>query len=323
MSKKLHEEHKELMHYTNESGLLGIVASKTLWASQTSFLNDSEEVVGFLDGVLPEILRPEFARHVAESEGLSSRVRTACQLGMNLFDYWFRKIVDEFKEAECRAQDHYVTSFCTTDAPWISNNGLLSQWRGYGPDGGYAIIFDTEELESLLTAESKIYHEESILFGSVQYDMAELSNVQDEQVLKHVQYVKKAFYVYLETADIEKFIPTFERITILSVLCKHRGFAEEKEVRIVVSEPSAEVGHDLSNQSGKPYRREHSYFRDGAVVPCIHLFEDQALNALPIRRVIIGPHPEKQQRKKAVGILLRNHGIDAEVLVSDTPFRGR
>lgn len=311
------------MLYTNESGLLGIVTSKTLWASHTSFLNDSEEIVGFLNRVLPNILQPEFERYVESSAELSTLVRTARQWGIDLQDSWFRKMVDGLTEAERRAQDHYVTSFCTTDDPWISEHGLLSQWRGYGPDGGYAIIFDTKELASLLTAEGRIYHEETILVGDVQYDMAELSKVQDKKVLECIQYVREAFLAHLETGDIERFIPAFERITILSELCKHRGFAEEKEVRIVVSEPSVEVGPDPSNQSGKSYRRAHSYLRDGAVVPCIHLFEDQTSNALPIRRVIIGPHPEKQQREKAVEILLRNHGVNAEVSVSDTPFRGK
>ena len=134
--------------------------------------------------------------------------------------------------------------------------------------------------------------------------------------------MRKAAYDYWTTGNIEKAYPAFESIELLSAFCKHRGFEEEKEVRIVVSEPSLEVGPDPSNESRKSYRRAHSYLLDGVVVPCIHLFEDQKLNALPIRRVIVGPHPEKQERKKAVEILLRNHGIDAKVSVSDTPFRG-
>ncbi len=36
------EEHKELMHCTNASGLYGIISSKTLWASHTSLMNDTE-----------------------------------------------------------------------------------------------------------------------------------------------------------------------------------------------------------------------------------------------------------------------------------------
>jgi len=323
MSKKLYEEHKELMHYTSASGLHGIVTSKTLWASHSSFLNDAEEVEGFFNRVLPVILGPELEKYVAESQDLAACAQTAGQLGMNLFDHLLGKIVKGFRDAELKAQDHYVASFCAAKDEWISQNGLLSQWRGYGVNGGYSIIFDSAKLGSMLAAEGEIY-EERLLWTDVQYDMAKLSEVEDERVLEHIQKVKKGAYTFLTTGKINPEVEeALESNSVLSVLCKHRGFEEEKEVRIVVSEPAVEVGPDPSNESGKPDRKVSSYPRDGVVVPCIHLFEDQELKALPIRRVIVGPHPEKQARKKAVEILLRNHGIDAKVSVSDTPFRGK
>lgn len=46
--KTVYEEYSELMHYTTADGLMGIVTSKTLWATHARFLNDSEEVIGFL-----------------------------------------------------------------------------------------------------------------------------------------------------------------------------------------------------------------------------------------------------------------------------------
>ena len=190
-------------------------------------------------------------------------------------------------------------------------------------DGGYAIVFDTEGLDSLLTAESRMYYEETMVFGDAQYDMTDVSKVQDEQVLGHIQRLKASASAYFASGDIEELYPAFESGRILSTLCKHRGFEEEKEVRIVVTEPSVEVGLDTSKESDKPYRRVHSYLRNGIAVPCIHLFEEQGLKTLPIRRVIVGPHPEKFERKRAVELFLRNQGLDAEVLVSDTPFRGR
>lgn len=168
-----------------------------------------------------------------------------------------------------------------------------------------------------------MYCEEVWFWGDVQYRMAELRGVHDEQVLDHFQCVRTAAYEYWTTADIEKVYPALNSINLLSVFCKHRGFEEEKEVRIVVGEPSVEMGRDPSNESGKPYREAHSYLRNGAAIPCIHLFEGQGLKTLPIRRIIVGPHPEKLQRKRAVEILLRDHGIDAEVLLSDIPFRGK
>jgi len=323
MSKKFYTEHEEVFHYTTAAGLHGIASSKTLWACHIHSLNDKEEGVGFSRRILPMILRPEFKRYVVESEDLSARVQTADHLGVDLFDHWLEKIVEGFKKAQDTAQDHYITSFSTTKDEWISQNGLLSQWRGYGLDGGYAIVFDAKGLAGLLNTEREMYYEEGCVWGDVQYHMEDFSRVQDEQVLKHFECVKNAANDYWITGGILKAYPAFESIELLSAFCKHRGFEEEKEVRIVVSEPSVEVGPDPSKQSGTPCRKVSSYLRDGVVVPCIHLFEDQKLNSLPIRRVIVGPHPEKQERKESVEILLRNHGIDAEVSVSDTPFRGK
>ena len=134
-----------------------------------------------------------------------------------------------------------------------------------------------------------------------------------------IEELENSVYSYLKAGDPEKF--DFDSASQLATICKHRGFEEEKEVRIVVSEPSVEMGPDHENRSGKSYRRAHSYLREGVAVPCIHLFEDQKLEALPIRRINVGPHPEKLKRKRAVEILLRDHGIDAKVVVSDTPFR--
>ena len=171
MNKKLHEEHKELMHYTNASGLYGIVRSKTLWASHTSFMNDTEEVVGFSDRVLPVILRQEFERYVEKSKDFSAKIEDARLLGINFIEFEVQKLIEAFKEAE-KVQDHYVSSFCTTTDEWVFQNGLLSQWRGYGLDGGYAIVFDAAKLHSLLTVEHEKYYEERLLLADVQYGLA-------------------------------------------------------------------------------------------------------------------------------------------------------
>jgi hypothetical protein len=319
MTTKLHEEHEEVMHYTSASGLHGIVTSKTLWASHTSFLNDIEEVEGFFDRVLPGILKPEVERYFKDVENLSELARAGRLLGEDVILHFLKKIVGKCKDGECRAQDHYVFSFCVTNDPRISNHGLLSQWRGYGLDGGYAIVFDSAGLESLLTEESKLYHEESLMWGNAEYHMS--STTANEQVLDLIRDMRESVSKYLTTGDTKEF--NFNSTSQLASFCKHRGFEEENEFRIVVSEPSVEVGPDPENRSGKPCRKAHSYLRDGVSVPCLHLFEDQILKALPIRRVIVGPHPEKVKRKRAVELLLHNHAIEAEVLVSDTPFRGK
>jgi Protein of unknown function (DUF2971) len=324
--KALHEEHSELMHYTGAAGLYGIVAGKTLWASHTAFLNDSEEVVGFLDRRLPMILKPKLERHVAESAELTAMVKAASQQGCDLLDQQLKMFCAGFKKAQEETQDHYVTSFCTASDGWVSQNGLLSQWRGYGSGGGYAIVFDTKGLGFLLANDAEIYRdsEETLVFGNVQYDEGgeEVLFAHDEQLQQHVQRVQDEFVTCLGGRKCWEDYGAFDSVALLSAFWKHRGFQEEKEVRIVVGEPSPKIQLEIAGQVTTPFRKIHSFSRNGAAVPCIHLFEDQKLNDFPILRVIVGPHPDKKERRKSVEILLRNHGIDSEVLVSDTPFRG-
>jgi hypothetical protein len=95
--------------------------------------------------------------------------------GEDPFQYWLNKIVHAYRLAETTAQGHYVLSFCTTDDPWMSKNGLLSQWRGYGQTGGYAIVFDARGLDELFTIEPKSYYEEELRLGDVEYHRAEPS----------------------------------------------------------------------------------------------------------------------------------------------------
>ena len=327
--KALHEEHPELMHYTGAAGLYGIVAGKTLWASHTAFLNDSEEVVGFLDRRLPMILKPKIERHVAESSELTAMVKAASQQGCDLLDQQLKMFCAGFKKAQEETQDHYVTSFCTAsdEDEWVSQHGLLSQWRGYGSGGGYAIVFDTKGLDFLLANDAKIYHdsEETLVFGNVQYDEGgeEVLFAHDKQLQQHIQCVQDEFVTCLRGHKCLEDYGAFDSVALLSAFLKHRGFKEEKEVRIVVGEPSPKIQLKIADQVTTPFRKIHSFSRNGTAVPCIHLFEDQKLQALPIRRIIIGPHPDKLARKKSVEILLRDHKINAEVGVSDIPFRGR
>ena len=51
----------------------------------------------------------------------------------------------------------------------VSKNGLLSQWRGYGVGGGYAIVFDPSGIEQLLNLENKMFQYQHMQWGDVHY----------------------------------------------------------------------------------------------------------------------------------------------------------
>lgn len=322
MNSKIHEQPKELVHYTTAVGLHGIVTNKTLWASHTSFLNDSEEVTGFFDRVLPNLLREPFDRYRNDVGPEVFQARLKLPSGEDPFEYFLHKIVQAYKAAELATQDHYVLSFCTNGNDYVSRNGLLSQWRGYGRDGGYAIVFGRRRLDEILVVEGKKYYEEALLLGDVEYRMDVLGAVSDFVILEKIRDLQERSYQFFRTNGDDEAVRAAEHLSTLSTLCKHQGFEEEREVRLVVSQPGAAIGPDVAKTSCQADRVIKSYIRGGVMVPCIHLFEDQKLKTLPITRVIVGPHPDKHERAKGVKLLLKYSGIDADVEVSKTPYRG-
>ena len=106
-------------HYTDATGLIGILTSHRLWATDTRFLNDPSE-----GRFLPEKLLALMAGKVG---GLSARERD---------------VIDAIRRNLASPRDTSSTfsvSFC-------ADGDLLSQWRGYGSFGtGYAIGLDLHD----------------------------------------------------------------------------------------------------------------------------------------------------------------------------------
>src|SRR5450755_2950832 len=113
-----------LYHYTDANGLLGILQSRKLWASDVMYLNDSKEI------------------HYGHGLGLAfiqqfredSMVYRSLRRGLGYLSSMIN---------EANVND-YIVSFC-------AKPDLLSQWRAYGRNGtGFAIGFDRSVLDSVI-----------------------------------------------------------------------------------------------------------------------------------------------------------------------------
>jgi len=108
-----------LYHYTSASALIGILKTKTLWATNIRFLNDSTEYQIALN----------IARRVIQERISTSTIKRE----KALFAVLEERLTDI-------TGDVYVSSF-------TENGDQLSQWRAYCPTaGGYAIGFDSDAL---------------------------------------------------------------------------------------------------------------------------------------------------------------------------------
>lgn len=323
---RIADSHDELYHYTTAAGLSGILQSKSLWATHTSFVNDEEEILGFYDRVLPKILRPVFRKYVEDIKDQPEFQKQQGNTPLELYcEEQFAKQMRGFRRAASLWHDHYITSFSTTTDHWVREHGLLSQWRAYGPDGGYALVLDTGPFDKILSEEATLYQEERYSWADVQYRLNEDLRTDDPDTNQWIKRLETEADKYFRSGSADDAGEVSEPLTILSSFFKHRGFAEEREVRLVLSllGPGLESHPELQSVRQHPVK---TTVRGGETVPFVELCVREASGVrqhLPIKRIIVGPHRDKNDRKRAVQLLLKQHGLNADVSVSDIPYRDR
>ena len=131
-----------LHHYTTGQGLLGILQTGRLWATNAHFMNDPREITYAAD-IVQQSVREAAARHKAAVDALNTgwidklitfgrdRAWKAPQI-----DQWSKDAIQTFHEQG----GAYIACFCREP-------DLLSQWRGYGAvGGGYAVGFNSADL---------------------------------------------------------------------------------------------------------------------------------------------------------------------------------
>jgi hypothetical protein len=118
-------KNKHIYHYTTASGLLGILQSQTIWATETSYLNDSQEVKYGVDLALGELTKLSEENN---AKGEREFIRVVSQ-DLQTFG----------------THEFFVSCFC-------EDGDLLSQWKGYSDFGaGFSIGLDIENYSNSLT----------------------------------------------------------------------------------------------------------------------------------------------------------------------------
>ncbi|MDP8955693.1 MAG: DUF2971 domain-containing protein [Actinomycetota bacterium] len=273
------ERPETLFHYTDAAGLRGIIWNRELWATDRRFLNDAQERQYALEGFIPKL------RRVAPVEPEDSGEEFLKMLREDFAGY--RAWVEE--ELRNRHFPVYVTCFSEP-------GDLLSAWRAYGTDHGYAVEFQADALEDALK-ETPLLDTgglKRVTYGIGAADdlFSELlDDVSRDTNLAHMSM--HAYYMAF-------------RITAALAAVKHPAFAEEREWRLVV----ASEEHELADQIE---------FRASpiAVVPYIKIpFPLEA-----IRSVRVGPGRHVQARQQGVERLLETKESRARVYVSEVPLR--
>jgi hypothetical protein len=319
--KSLRFGNRSLFHYTTAQGLIGILSTHSLFATHADFLNDSSECRLLRDVLQPQLLK-EFGEVAPKlvAAGLMSEAKVI-EYGETASEEFCTSVFNTMVRSIERISPIYITSFCLHGSKTSEfENGLLSQWRGYA-NGGFAIEFEEKGLDELTAAEVSKFRYEGILTSGVSYEdhvvRANLKRFQGvvSAALK-VNFMSRGVDAsgVLGAHELIDFLkPFFEAVPFL----KASGFKEESEYRMVSLAyrrgPSGELKLPLRNIKFRAGA-------NGAVVPYIAVFEDSGLK-LPIKSILIGPHPNQDNQETAVRLLLDQYDIDAEVRRSKLTLR--
>ncbi len=297
-SVKLQADHPELFHYTREEGFRAIIGSQTLWATLFRDLKDQQEI---------KVLKPALRATVIDlfDKAVAKRSRAVRRKFSHFGGATFQadKFVDSvykstFERNNPRfAVDAFTTSFTThsADSPFERENGLLSQWTNYAPDG-FCVVLDTVEMCRLLGLEFDARDYTHLNLEPIRYafegiplrdhfpdlEPALMSSI--EQFLNHVYLPEMAMTEFLQSAT----------------LLKEPGYQEEREVRIVAipgaPEYQAQAAREHAHYVAKPLPRIDPH-PNGSGKLHITIFDKLGVR-LPIKRVIVGP--SKFQASKAM-----------------------
>ncbi|PIE57716.1 MAG: hypothetical protein CSA33_06620 [Desulfobulbus propionicus] len=194
-----------LYHYTTLTGLLGIVRSRSLWASDIRYMNDSAELKHAGDLIRQEV-----------QQRITSGTAYADLLGQ-FVDWVMHRITN----------GHLLFA-----ASFRSHGNLLSQWRGYSSHGkGVSIGFASDYI-------LRCARRQAFQIGKCIYEPTKQRRLIG-QVINAVE--REAGRLLAGNEDHKQrsavYLSVFQRLEVdllrIAAILKHPSFREEQEWRIV------------------------------------------------------------------------------------------
>lgn len=293
-------------HYTSTDGLLGIVSSGHLRATDLRYLNDTSELHYGLTAMLrayeatAQASSQTFTDQLAELYDIDDWVPMG-KLGLSAFP---RLPEERFGPVANAIVNSLQESLIIGVACFCGEGDLLSQWRGYGI-GGYALGFDAHALR-----------------GVVQHRYLRLTPVTYGRpgVREILRSVSTRATELLDDKSKQQPARVRTAITLpllgLAAQIKHPTFKSEEELRL----------GDVAFADSPQWK-----FRGGklGVIPYVEVdLRQPGTGLIPLREIRLAPGPETALRETAVRALLQSKGYPltgrhaVTVRSSGIPFRG-
>lgn len=261
-----------LFHYTSQSGLLGIVRSKTIWATNIHYFNDVTEFYHAVQLAKREIRRQK---------------KTTNATGATFLD-WVNAELESLKETPI-----YVCSFS-------EDGDVLSQWRGYCPNGnGFSIGFEYSQLELPMG-------QQGFVLRQCIYEEG-LKRTIIEGLVARAAHELMTFDAIIPDAWSSQW--QVDWFVDVGACLKNSSFSEEREWRMIsVKRPQFEPIHHREGKS--------------MIIPYVEFKLAEKGENLKISKIIIGPTPHPELSKNSVISLLSSMKVECDdVQVSGIPYR--
>lgn len=206
-----------LYHYTRCGAVMNIFSTGVLFATKSSFLNDSNEM-GYILHVAQEVIRelptPEWRRLMTN------------------------QIIDTMDDF--RKQTIYILSFS-------EEADAITLWAEFGEETGYNLEFDGTELLSRISARRKIYcHGRVIYSHDKQQEMIRdlMARSIPAKIGLSLDEILSREIVQNGTPEFRKFCDRFRfALNIYAMFFKQEEFMAEREYRVVFRDPEKKKIH--------------------------------------------------------------------------------
>jgi len=272
-----------LYHYTSMDGLLGIVGTGNIWATNILYLNDASESQQIWNFVLQRLRKRLKIADKATSERLSEILHLGEQR---------------------RASTDFVASFS-------EEKDLLSQWRAYCADGkGVSIGFNSKALWSQWVADP--CGGESAFVGN---QLSKVRYLPDDSDATLDEEIDSLFSQSIFGTNVPLGQEFVAWLSVISARYKHEAFQEEKEWRVVMMKPHKPMPHQR-------FRPGKSTLIPYIEVELNRALNYAPLPDYFIKEVVICPTLHKALSKEAVQNLFVSKGhSEVEVRLSSIPYR--
>lgn len=273
-----------LYHYTSLQGLLGIIGSRSLWATHISFLNDPTEYK-YAFSLLPQVI---------------DQVRVELPAKV-------RELLDKILPLDPATLAWNASTYVTS----LSLRGdLLSQWRAYAANGtGCAIGFDSTKLIDICAAQRRID------VGPCLYDLDDQRLALGRLLLDAIEDGNNRFDYFMEYPESFKHYVMYEVYRGGSFI-KNPNFFEEQEWRMVARRVRTDP--DLGFRPGEgtliPYCTIALEKPDKT-----ELSADKGDS--PIQEIVVGPAADFDRSSQSIQHFLETSGITARIQRSASPYR--